>query len=114
MNLFDTGIVIEMLKQKKHSPGAISPLTLIEVLRGIESRKRTKIKHLLEECFSVINIGNSTIEAYCDLYSKLKKEGTLLPDADLIIAASAMANNLALVTSDEHFKRLKPLGLRIE
>src|SRR5512136_1264485 len=100
MNLFDTSIVIEMLKQKKHSLGAISPLTLIEILRGAESEKRTRIKHLLEESFSVINLDNSTIEAYCDLYSRLKNEGTLLPDADLLIAASAMAHNLTLVTND--------------
>ncbi len=114
MNLFDTGIVIEMLKQKKYSPGAISPLSLIEVLRGAESEKRTRIKHLLEESFSVINLDNGAIEAYCDLYSRLKREGTLLPDADLLIAASAMAHNLTLVTNDEHFQRLKPLGLLIK
>jgi predicted nucleic acid-binding protein len=99
--------VIEMLKQKKHNPGAISPLTLIEILRGIESRRRTRVKHLLEESFSVISIDNSTIEAYCDLYMKLKKEGNLLPDTDLITAASAMAHDLALVTNHEHFKRLR-------
>jgi predicted nucleic acid-binding protein len=114
MNLLDTGIVIEMLRQKRYSPGAISPLTLIEVLRGVEDKKRTRVKHLLEESFSVVNIDNRIIETYCDVYCKLKKEGTQLPDADLIIAASAMAHDLTLETTDEHFQRLKPLGLKIE
>ncbi len=114
MSLFDTGIVIEMLKQKKHSFGAISPLTLIEILRVAESEKRKRIQHLLEESFLVVNLDNSTIEAYCDLYSRLKNEGILLPDADLLIAASALAHHLTLVTNVEHFQRLKPLGLLIK
>lgn len=112
MNLLDTGIIIEMLKQKRYSPGAISPLALIEVLRGIESKKRIRVKHLLEESFSVVNLDNSTIETYCDIYCKLKKEGNPLSDADLLIAALAMAHNLTLETNDEHFQRLKPLGLK--
>ncbi len=112
MNLLDTGTIIEMLKQKRYSPGAISPLTLIEVLRGIESNKRKTVKHLLEESFSVVNIDNITIETYCDIYCKLKREGKSLPDADLLIGALAIAHNLTLQTNDEHFQRLKPLGLK--
>ena len=112
MNLVDTSVIIEMLKKKRYSPGAISPLTLIEVLRGIESKKRTRVKQLLEESFSVVNIDNSIIETYCDIYCKLKKEGKSLPDTDLLIAASAIAHNLTLETKDEHFQRLKPLGLK--
>jgi len=49
MNVLDTGIVIDMLKEKKYRPGVISALTLIETLRGIDGKKRTKVKHLLEE-----------------------------------------------------------------
>ena len=114
MNLLDTGIIIDMLKEKRYSLGAVSPLTLIEVLRGIDDKKRTKVKQLLEESFSVLNINNRIIETYCDIYCKLKKEGNPLPDADLLIAATAMAHNLILETNDEHFQRLKPLGLRIK
>ena len=50
-------------------------------------------------------------EAYCEIYRKLKKEGTLLPDADILIAATAIAHNLSLETNDDHFQRLKNLGL---
>jgi len=114
LNLLDTGIIIEMLKQKRYIPGVISPLTLIEVLRGVESKKRKRVKQLLEESFSVINIDNAIIETYCDIYGALKKEGNSLPDADLLIASSAIAHNLILDTNDEHFKRLKILGLKLK
>jgi predicted nucleic acid-binding protein len=112
MNLLDTGIVIGMLKEKKYRAGFISPITLIEILRGIEAKKRTKVKELLEQSFSLINIDNKTIETYCELYRKLRQEGTTLPDADLLIAATAIANELALETNDDHFQRLKKVGLK--
>jgi tRNA(fMet)-specific endonuclease VapC len=113
MNLLDTGIIIVMLKEKKHRPGFISPITLIEILRGIEAKKRTKVKELLEQSFSLINIDNKTIETYCELYRKLRREGTALPDADLLIAATAIANDLPLETNDDHFQRLKAVGLKL-
>jgi len=86
----------------------------MEVLRGIEDKKRLQIRQLLEESFSVLNLDNSIIEAYCRIYRKLKEEGNLLPDADLIIAATAIAHNLVLETKGAHFLRLKALGLKIK
>lgn len=113
MNLLDTDTLIEMVKTKKHRAGAISPITLIEILRGIETTKRPNIKELLEESFTLLNIDNKTIETYCTLYQKLRFDGSLIPDADLLIAATAIAHNLALETKDQHFQRLKPLGLQL-
>ncbi|MEM4733614.1 MAG: hypothetical protein QXD70_03695 [Candidatus Bathyarchaeia archaeon] len=40
MNLLDTDIIIQMIKEKKYRSGSISPITLIEVLRGIETKKK--------------------------------------------------------------------------
>ena len=113
MKLLDTDVIIDMIREKKHEPGSISPVTLIETLRGIETEKRPKVKELLEESFNLLNIDNKTIETYCGLYQKLKEQGTTIPDADLLIAATAIAYNLALKTKDEHFQRLKPLGLKL-
>jgi len=113
MHLLDTDTLIEMIKTKNHQPGAISPITLIETLRGIETKKRPNIKELLTESFTLLNIDNKTIETYCTLYQKLRAEGSLIPDADLLIAATAIAHNLALETKDQHFQRLKSLGLQL-
>ena len=103
-----------MIKEKKYSPGIISPITLIEVLRGIETKKRPKVKQLLEESFPLLNLDNSIIETYCSIYQRLKKEATPLPDTDLLIAATAIAHNTPLETRDDHFQRLKPMGLRLK
>jgi tRNA(fMet)-specific endonuclease VapC len=114
MNLLDSGVIIEMIRQKKYCAGIISPITLIEVLRGIDDKKRSRVKQLLEESFSPLNLDNQIIETYCRLYRALKTEGTLLPDADLLIAATAIAHDLTLETNDDHFQRLKPIGLKLK
>ena len=113
MNILDTDIILEMLRERRHEIGAISIITLIEVLRGLEDRKRAKVKDLLEQSFNVQSLDNEIIETYCNLYRKLKKEGVLIPDADLLIAATAISHNMTLKTRDEHFERLRELGLEL-
>lgn len=114
MKLYDTDIIINMIQKKKHETGTISIITLIEILRGLEAVKRIKVKNLLEESFNVLGLDNKVIETYCSIYQKLKKEGKLIPDADLLIAATAISHNITLKTKDEHFKRLTHLGLKIK
>jgi len=113
MNLLDTGIILELLHERRHEIGAISVITLIEILRGLENGKRVKVKDLLEESFSVQRLDNETIIVYCSLYRRLKKEGILVPDADLLIAATAISKNMTLKTHDQHFKRLVKLSLKL-
>lgn len=113
MNLLDTDVVIELLRQKRYEEGSISVITLIELLRGLEARKRSQVKKRLEESFNVEDLHNDTIETYCNLYQKLTDQGASIPDADLLIAATAMTRSIALKTRDEHFKRLQVHGLRL-
>jgi predicted nucleic acid-binding protein len=102
------------LKKDSYAPAVISSVTLMEVLRGIADNKRLQVRQLLEESYSILSLDNSVIEAYCKIYRKLKEEGNLLPDTDLIIAATAIAYKLVLETKDAHFLRLKALGLKIK
>ena len=114
MNLLDTGILIDNMEKDNYAPAIISSITLIEVLRGVEDKKRLQTRQLLEESFSILNLNYSIIEAYCKIYRKLKEDGNLLPDADIIIAATAIAHDLVLETKDVHFLRLKSLGLKMK
>lgn len=114
MKLIDTSWLIELLKRKSFEEGAISIVTLIEVLRGVPAGKRDAVKKLLEESFDVIGVDNSVVRVYCELYDELKKRGTLVPDADLLIASTAITNNLVLKTRDRHFQELVSYGLDLE
>lgn len=111
MNLLDTGIILEMLKRHQFKPGFITPIIILEILRGFEKAKRQPIKERLKKSFTIIDVDDKVTEAYCEIYQKLKLDGKLLPDADLLIAATAIAHNLLLETNNEHFQRLKELGL---
>mgnify|MGYP006307828097 FL=1 len=113
MNLYDTNIVIDQLQNRQPFPGKISVLTLIELLRGIPEEKRRKLSSSLEELYNVETISNEIILEYCSIYTILKKEGLLIPDADLLIAATALANQCELITNDSHFKRLEKNGLKL-
>jgi len=83
-------------------------------LRGVKAEKMDEVKKLLEEAFKVLALDNRVIKTYCILYNKLKDEGETIPDADLLIAATAMSQDATLKTGDKHFKRLKKLGLKLE
>ncbi len=115
MTLFDTDVLIEMLEERGHEAGTITIITLIEFLRGIaEPEKRAKVKELLERSFTILNLDNEVVKTYCSLYRKLREEGIPIPDADILIAATAISHNMTLKTKDEHFEKLKQMGLKVE
>ncbi len=113
MRLIDTSVLIDNIRRGVYEEGYISLVTLLEFLRGISSEKRAKVKELLEKSYTIISIDNKVILEYCELYDKLKREGSLISDADLIIAATAMSRNLVLVTRDKDFERLRKYGLKL-
>jgi len=115
MILFDTNVLVEMVRERRYEVGAITIITLIEFLRGIAgSEKRFRAKELLEQSFTILNLDNEAVKTYCDLYSKLKRKGELIPDADLLIAAIALSHDMTLKTRDKHFEKLREMGLKVE
>lgn len=114
MRLLDTSILIENMKKGIFEAGSISIVTVIEVLRGIKPEKRNRVKKLLEESFEVLPLNNEVILKYCELYDYFKLRGIPISDADLLIAATAIANNVALITKDSNFERMAEIGLKFE
>jgi hypothetical protein len=86
---------------------------ILEILRGLDEDKKGEVKELLEQSFHHQTINNDVIMTYCTLYRELRGKGEQIPDADLIIAATAIANHLPLNTGDRHFNRLVELGLEL-
>jgi tRNA(fMet)-specific endonuclease VapC len=106
-------VVIDSLEYDVPKKGAISIITLLELLRGVSEGKRAELKLHLEECYSVIGIDNEVVLAYCQLFQSLRADGELVPEADMIIAATAISRTLELETFDKHFTRLQSHGLKL-
>lgn len=114
MVLFDTSVIIDMIRGGEYRYGSVSIISLIEILRVVKGEKRSRVKALFEETFNIYPIDNRVVEIYCHLYDRLKMAGQLIPDIDLIIAATAIAHNEKLESHDEHFIRLKGFGLKFQ
>ena len=123
--LLDTDICIFFLKGKYNirakinSVGVencfISEITVAELKYGAEKSnnftKHSKEVEKIEKLFTVIPIYESF-----DLYAKekvrLQKEGILIPDFDLLIGVTSIANNLIMVTNNEkHLQRINEIKL---
>ncbi len=113
MTLIDSDVVIDDIQRGATHAGAISTITLLEILRGVDEGKRRAVKELLEQNYEVFGIDNEVVLLVSSIYNQLKEAGATIPDADLIIAATAMTNDSALLTGDRHFQRLTKYGLKL-
>lgn len=113
MSLIDTSVVIDSLEYDVPKKGAVSVITLLELLRGVSEDKRAELKTHLEGYYSVIGVDNEVVLEYCRLFQSLRTDGELVPETDLIIAATAISKGLELETADPHFTRLQSHGLKL-
>jgi len=99
-----------------HSLFSFSIITRYEILRGLKSKNAAKHIEAFERlCISsnVIALTDAIVVKAAEIYSELHRQGRLIGDADILIAASALANGCGVATNNErHFKRVP--GLHIE
>lgn len=123
--LIDTDVIVDYLRAKLklkkvflENGAGISIITLGELIYG--AYKSNLPQHSLEITFGFIRVSNLQIvdlnqEAifnFGTLKADLEKNGNRLEDFDLLIAATALVNDLALVTRNiNHFKRIRALKL---
>ena len=94
----------------------INIISYYEILRGLKDLgNEEKLKWF--ECFiqenELVSIKKDTVEKAAEIYVYLKKEGNLIEDADILMASTAVVEDLVLITNNiKHFKRVK--GLRID
>ena len=72
------------------------------------------MKETFETTFGVLGLDNEVILTYCKLYNALKQKGEMLPDADPLIAATAITKKQKLISKDKNLQRLKAFGLELE
>jgi len=99
-----------------HSQFSFSIITRYEILRGLKAKNATRQIAAFERlCASsnVIALTDAIVVKAAEIYAELHKQGRLIGDADILIAASALANGCGVATNNEkHFERVP--GLHIE
>lgn len=94
----------------------ISLVTRFEILRGLKAKRATAQLAAFDSfCRSneVLPITDAVIVRAADIYADLHLRGLLIPDADILIAATAIENDLVLATNNlADFGRIA--GLRID
>jgi|AntRauTorckE5430_2_1112549.scaffolds.fasta_scaffold04346_3 tRNA(fMet)-specific endonuclease VapC len=119
--LIDTDILIDILKGKYGLDGKlnqvrlsncyISEITLAELHFGL-SNSSERLKHqseptLAAEYFKVVPI-TDVLELYGQEKARLKRQGDLLPDFDILIAVTAVHYGYILVTGNtKHHQRIE-------
>jgi tRNA(fMet)-specific endonuclease VapC len=124
MYLLDTDVIIDHLRKRKFidasiiTRASISYFTLVELAYGAyRSTNQDESIKLFEDFINDLNIGfrdfdRSVVYEFASTKASLEKKGKKLADFDLLIAATAIVNNLILVTNNKkHFERID--GLRI-
>ena len=124
--LIDTNIIIykfngnkkiqDNFLRKENALKYISAITYGELLYGAKKSQRieenTQKIELLKNLFPILPVNDPVIEIFSDLKSKYDKQGVVIDDFDLLIAATAMLYGLTLVSNNEkHFRKIKELSL---
>ena len=98
---------------KTHGQFRISIITRYEILRGLKAKQAFRQIALFEErCRKTViyPLIDDMIVKASDIYAYLYKQGLLISDADILIASTALVNNLTLISGNlEHFNRIPNL-----
>lgn len=127
--LCDTDTLIYLLK---HQPDieahvqqvgadqlSLSVITVAEVLHGAYNAANAQqsvqeTKALIAQ-FTIIDLNTAIAERFGAIKTELRRQGQILADFDLLIAATALVVGQILVTCNtKHFQRLSAFGLQIE
>ncbi len=99
----------------EHRRFTFSIITRYEILRGLKAKRAVKQTDAFNRlCVRsvILPITDEIIEKASEIYADLHRRGELIGDADILIAATALANGLGVVTNNEgHFRRVSGLAV---
>lgn len=105
-----------MLKQLAPAGLSISWITVGELYEGALGGPRppahlTSLRRFLRPC-RLLGVNRPIMTRFAELRVELRRSGRLIPDFDLLVAATALHYNLTLVTFNRrHFERIPNLKL---
>ena len=106
---------IEVIKSLKNSKIYTSVICVGEVLEGLYYSKNKKFIKIFEDFLKsliILDIDRSVIEKFALIRGKLRRQGKLIDNFDLLIAATCLLYNLTLLTANtSHFSRIPKLKI---
>ena len=124
--LIDTDIIIFALRgdktvlakfeENKNIPISISLITYAELVFGAKRSQNERTNMLkvnrIREIYPVEELNIGIMELFADIKAKMYSKATRIEDMDLFIAATAIYNDLTLVTNNtKHFRNIPLLKL---
>jgi len=98
---------------QSHSGFTFSIITQFEILRGLkvkEAKAQIEKFHLICMESTQLGLSDPIIDLAAEIYAKLYRQGQLISDADILIAATALEHGLAVITNNTaHFDRVDGL-----
>jgi tRNA(fMet)-specific endonuclease VapC len=110
--------VIQKLSKVPNSKVALSVISVFELQYGVENsqyreRSQQALNHFLEPIQNILPVDQQVAGYAAKIRAKLKVKGAPIGPYDLLIAASALSQNLTLVSNNiREFKRID--GLKLE
>ena|SRR5687768_2201709 len=98
---------------------AVSVMTFAEVVEGAHRdpdppARIADVRRFLQS-YRLLPVTEAIAELFAERRADLRARGLLIPDLDLIIAATALAHNLTLVTGNRrHFARIPGLAIHVD
>lgn len=100
---------------KKYQKLKISSITYYELLNGLysgDTKERTIEIELFLNNHTILPISKPIAQKAAQIYTKLRSEGNGIAHNDILIAATAIVENLVLITNNtKHFDRIEDLKI---
>lgn len=111
----DSGVLAKF-EENKNLPISISMITYAELVFGAkrsqnEQKNMIKVNHI-REIYPIEELNEGVMEVFADIKAKMFDKGIRIEDMDLLIAATAIYNELTLVTNNtKHFENIPNLKI---
>jgi predicted nucleic acid-binding protein len=120
--VLDTSVVIDLFIDGdaadatdaiiRHGDGALSAITVFELLSGVRNPAHLSERRELIDTCHVLEVSREVSFRAAELYTRLRNAGQLIPNEDLLIAATALVRRSALHTLNRrHYERVPSLRL---
>ena len=123
----DTSVIIDYVRGRGETISLIekldgelssSYLCLAEIYEGIANTKTDKekkeeaVKTFFRGLNEVYGLSEEIAVKFGVLRAELREKGQMIPDMDLLLAATCLTQNLTLITGNlKHFRRIKDLQI---